>query len=149
MKDNIVNKNLQYHLFHDYKFTNTDLCLHFANDIKTVYAKQFCNNDFVKAKRLLEKNTYTMKQTDVAILSFMLGGIFIFVVFMLFLYVLEGEIFETALFWDSLKASTPIMRFTFMMCYVLIGVGIAISVYRRNEINYMHIFQLDEKHRVG
>ena len=81
-----------------------------------------------------------MQRTDIAILNFMLGGIFIFFVFMLFFVSLEHEIFDTKLFWESLKASAPIMRFTFMMCYALFAVGLCIAVYRHNEINYMHIF---------
>ena len=140
MKDNIANKNLLFHLFNDFNFTNQDKIMPIANDIKSVYAKQFCNNDLGKAKELLDRTSYGMKQADVAILSYMFGGISIFMVFMAYLIHLEEDIFESKLFWNSLKASSPVMRFTFMMCYALFGVGVCIAVYRKNEINYMHIF---------
>jgi hypothetical protein len=58
MKDNIINKNLLFHLFNDYNFTNQELIKPVANDIKQIYAKQFCGNDLTKAKKQLEKNNY-------------------------------------------------------------------------------------------
>lgn len=78
-----------------------------------------------------------------------MGGILIFLVFIGFFAILFGDVFATTLFWNSLKASNPIMRSTFILCYILFAVGLCISVYRVNEINYMHIFQLDDRHRVG
>ena len=81
-----------------------------------------------------------MKNQDICILSFMGGGIVIFIIFMIFFIHLEEEIFETDEFWTSLKATGPVMRSTFIICYILFAVGLCISVYRKYEINYMHIF---------
>ena len=82
-----------FHLSNDFKFTNQEMIMPIANDIKQVYANHFCDSDIVKAKEQLEKTNYSMQQSDVAILSFMLGGIAIFIVFILYLLHLEGDIF--------------------------------------------------------
>ena len=50
MKDNILDKNLLYHIFNDFKFTNRDSMIPISNDIKTVYARYFCDNNLNKAK---------------------------------------------------------------------------------------------------
>ena len=77
------------------------------------------------------------------------GGIVIFALFMLFFAYIEGEIFKQDRFWDSLKATSPVMRSTFIICYILFAVGLCISVYRKYEINYVSIFELDDRQRVG
>ena len=87
-----------------------------------------------------------MTQEEVAILSFLSGGIIIFVFIMIFFAVkVDPKIYESDEFWDSVAASNPIMRFLFILCYILFGVGLCIYVFRKNEINYMHIFELDER----
>lgn len=83
-KDNIINKNLEYHLLNDYKFTDPSHIIPVSNDIRHVYAKYFTDGDMNKAKKTLEKNNYAMKKEDLFVLSFMLGGIFIFIVFLSF-----------------------------------------------------------------
>lgn len=80
-----MDKNLLHHLFNDYKFTRRESIAPITNDIKTVFAKYFCDDDVKKAKAMLEKqNINTMRKRDIFLLSFLGGGIFIFVVFMTF-----------------------------------------------------------------
>lgn len=81
-KDNIINKNLEYHLLNDYKFTDQSQIIPVSNDIRHVYAKYFTDGNMNKAKEKLDKNNYAMKKEDLFVLSFMLGGIFIFLIFL-------------------------------------------------------------------
>ena len=115
--------------------------MHIINDIKTVYATNFCNNDIKQAKSELEKQKSVIRQSDLAILSFLSGGIIIFILIMFFYAVkVNPEIYESDEFWNALAASNPIMRSMFVICYILFAVGLCIMVFRKNEINYMHIF---------
>lgn len=40
------------------------------------------------------------------------------------------------------------MRFCFILCYILFATGSCIYVFRKFEINYLHIFQLDYKYKI-
>jgi hypothetical protein len=82
-------------LFNDYKFTKRESMGPITKDIKTVYAKYFCNDDLKQAKRNLEKsNSTSMNKEDIFVLSFLGGGVFIFFVFMLFFVTkIDPEIF--------------------------------------------------------
>jgi hypothetical protein len=57
-----------------------------------------------------------------------------------FAFKMDSELFESKEYWDSLAAATPVMRALFIVCYILFAVGLCISVFRKYEINYMHIF---------
>lgn len=47
-----------------------------------------------------------------------------------------------------IEATGPVMRCTFIVSYILFAVGLCIRVFQQYEINYMHIFELDERLRV-
>jgi hypothetical protein len=41
------------------------------------------------------------------------------------------------------------MRFTFLLIYAIFACGLCVHVFRKNEINYIHIFELDYKKKLN
>jgi hypothetical protein len=41
------------------------------------------------------------------------------------------------------------MRLTFLLIYIIFASGLCIYVFRRHEINYIHIFDMDYKKKVS
>lgn len=69
-------------------------------------------------------------------------------IFMFYFAILTPELFYESIMWDRIEATGPVMRSTFVICYILFAVGLCIKVFRQYEINYMHIFEIDERNRV-
>ena len=49
---------------------------------------------------------------------------------------------------DGVEAANPIFRLTFFICYILFATGLCIHVFRRFEVNYLHIFELDYNFKI-
>lgn len=148
LDDNIVDKNLIHSLFHDYKFSKRSNIGPFCSDIKTVYAKFFCNNDFKVASDKLARKNAQISRGDLIFIS-VFGSASAMVFLFLFWYaILTPEVFKQSLVWTGIEATGPVMRCTFIVVYILFAVGLCIRVFRQYEINYMHIFELDERLRV-
>ena len=50
--------------------------------------------------------------------------------------------------WEHIQAANPIDRILFIMAFLFMSCAIVISVFRKNEINYFHIFQFSMKHKM-
>ena len=143
-----MDKNLNHTLFHDYKFTKRTNIAPFTSDIKNVYAKYFCNGDTKKAKVKLEKKNLEINRGDLIFISVFTSGSVLMFIFLIYNSLLTPGLFRKTLVWTGIEATGPVMRCTLIVCYTLFAVGLCISVFRTYEINYMHIFELDERIRV-
>ena len=48
----------------------------------------------------------------------------------------------------AVKAFTPVSRILFIVIYMIAATGLVIRVFRQNEINYVHIFELHYEHKL-
>jgi hypothetical protein len=148
LNDNIVDKNLNHALFHDYQSTKRTNIAPFTSDIKHVYAKYFCDGDTKDAKRKLDRKNHEINRGDLIFISVFGSASIMMFIFLIWYAILSPGLFKKTLVWTGIEATGPVMRSTFIIIYILFAVGLVIKVFRQYDINYMHIFDLDERIRV-
>ena len=148
LDDNIIDKNLVHSLFLDYKFSARSNIGPCCSDIKTVYAKYFCKNNIKVASEKLDGSNSQISKSDLMFISMFGSASAVVFLFLIWYAILKPEYFKENLVWTGIEATGPVMRCTFIVVYTLFAVGLCISVFREREINYMHIFELDERVRV-
>ena len=107
----------------------------------------FTDGDVKKAKILLEGKTNEIPRDSLKILSLLSGGILVFF-WIIFLCLITTKSDDRST-WEKLQHQNPIMRVTFYLIYVVFAAGLCVHVFRVNEINYMHILELDYRKKVS
>lgn len=108
----------------------------------------FTNGELSKAKTLLEGELNEISRSNLTIVA-SLGGALAMTYFFLLLFLFTKNESLSDTFWMMFKAQSSVMRFTFILIYSIFGCGICISVFRKHEINYIHIFDMDYKKKVN
>ena len=119
-----------------------------SQDIRSIYAKNFTQGNIAKAKKVLEGSGNQYTTQDLFLLSMFSGGIIAMVLLVLFFMIIENYLYSSSILWDGLAATNPVMRITFIISYILFATGIVIRVFRTHSINYLHIFELDYRHKI-
>jgi hypothetical protein len=147
LKDNILDKNFQYYLngLEFIKRSNINLL---RSDIKKVTAKFFAGGDLSKAKTMLDGEVNEISRNNLTVISG-LGGAILTNYLFLFLFVIFNSKNLTSQFWEMLSAQNATMRLTFIFIYSIFACGLCISIWRRHEINYMVIFEMNYKNKVS
>lgn len=147
MKDNLIDKNVNM-IKNQLHFIKRRNIQPFMQDLILVYATFFTGGNKTKAKEQLDQSQNTMSVPDLLNITFYSGAIFICAFILMFISLHQPEQFSNSNFWSFMKASNPILRFTFIIGYTLIATGFCIFVFRKYEINYLHIFELDYRQKV-
>ena len=50
--------------------------------------------------------------------------------------------------YDDISASMSILRFTFIIIYIIFASGVAVQVFQRYGVNYLYIFELDPNRKM-
>jgi len=91
------------------------------------------------ARRLLENHNFEIRRSDGNLIAFF-GGIS-FVFFLLGVYFMMIPSYdEKDLVTHSEKITVLILRFTFIIFYIILATGFAIHVFNLYNINYLYIF---------
>ncbi len=111
------------------------------------FANNFTRGDMAQAKKRLTLNSGQMRPKDKVIIASLKGGIFTLLGVAIFITLLEPDLFILNR-WAEAKSVNTFSRFLFAIAFLLHLSGHNIKVFRRHEINYMHIFELSYDYRV-
>ena len=112
--------------------------------IKNIYAQELTNGSIPKASNELDARLMggtRMKQTK--LIYFYIGVILACVLFLIVLNLIKKE--ES----NSLVPFFPAFNFSFAVILIMLGVGINLVILRKYRINYIYIFEIDPKLRLG
>jgi hypothetical protein len=147
IKDNVFDKSIQNYTS-SFEFIKRNNIQNFILDIKAITAKFFTNGDKYKAKTLLEGEVNEISRHNLTVVA-SLGGALTITYFFLILFMTTQSDSLSEGFWKMFKAQNSTMRFTFIIIYIIFASGWCISVFRKHEINYIHIFDMDYKKKVS
>lgn len=142
MKDNLIDKMINVHI-RQYQFVQRRNIRAITMDIESVYADNFTNGDTNKAKQILRGGKFIVSDTDFTIVTFFGSSSLFMLLMIVYFCIIEDPIaYESDQFRSAIKAFTPIKRVTFIIIFILMATGVIIRVFREQEINYLHIFEL-------
>ena len=113
--------------------------------IKLFYSEQLTNNDVKKAKKELEARMKGNRVKDTAMISFYLG----IILTLLFSLVLVSQIEIGVSENNSISYFFPAFSFSLILIFLMVGVGVNVIVFRKFRINYIYIFEIEPKSRLG
>jgi len=146
LKDNVIDKNLMAYI--DGKaFAHRRQLAYLIQDLKWFYADKFHGGSVAKAAATLENYNREMRRSDLAYLMFFGGAslvMLLFGVFFLFLPDENGD-FEDGV----IVASLQILRFSFIVIFILLAAGIATKIFNSFKINYLFIFEIDQHKKMN
>lgn len=79
-------------------------------------------------------------------ISFFGGGLIIQLSFFLFLCIIPPA--DGLNNWTEIYASTDTYYFTLLICFILFSTGFAVQIFRRYNINYTFIFEIDQHYKL-
>lgn len=82
-----------------------------------------------------------MRRTDSNLISFFGGGIVVLFTFFIFLVLCPDD---THNHWQEIYAGMDTYYFTLVLIFILFAAGFAIQIFRRYNINYTFIFEVDQ-----
>jgi len=88
-----------------------------------------------------------MRRSDLTIISFFSGASMVmFFVGILFLWIPDhkGDYED-----ERIVASVQVLRFSFLVIYVLFAAGVNIKIFTAYKINYLYIFEIDQRHKMN
>lgn len=149
--DNILDKNIHQKL-RSCNFTQRDNLNILRRDFTLVVADFFTNDNIREAEQLIDQERFMIRRQDLAVIMCAAGVLISMLLFVMvtaaFVFPVVNEKHDLVELFDGIRAANPIMRLTFIVCFLLFAVGVCISVFRRYEINYLHIFELDYNFKV-
>ena len=110
--------------------------------IKKYYAQQFTDNDIKKARKDLHKGLVGSKNIK-PISYFYFGIIISFILFYIFLC------FNNKIRVNSVKPFFPAFNFSLVIIITFFGVAINLFILKKFKINYIYIFEVEPKLRLG
>ena len=113
-----------------------------SDDLLTFYADCFCKGNIRQAKSQLDMQYNEIRRKDSNLISFFGGGLLMLFSFFLFL-VIAPQPSSTSSNWYELYSSIDIYYFTAVICFILFSTGFAVQIWRRHNVNYTFIFEVD------
>ena len=98
-----------------------------------------------ETKEKLDGENKSVGQKDLVFIGIFGGGSVMLFLFLFYFALSTPEQFFDTRIWTRIEATGPVMRCTFFFTYMLFAVGLGISIFIKAEINYSHIFELDER----
>ena len=145
LKDNTINKKLGSEInemsFKMEEGTMTRQLQILSDDLLTFYADCFCKGNLRQAKTQLDAQYNEMRRKDSNLISFFGGGLVVLFSFFVFLVACPSA--EEDADWNEIYAGMDSYYFTAVICFILFSTGFAIQIFRRYNINYTFIFEVD------
>ena len=123
-------------------FLILDTLVELRVNIKKFYAQQFTDNDLQKARKELHKGLIGSK-TIKPISYFYFGVIISFIIFYIFLC------FNNKIRINSVKPFFPAFNFSLVIILAFFGVALNLYILKKFKINYLYIFEVEPKLRLG
>lgn len=147
LKDNVIDKNLMAYI--DGKaFAHRRQLAYLIQDLKWFYADKFHGGSQEKAGNALENFNREMRRSDLATLMFFGGASLVmafFGIFFLFFPDRKGNDYDAS----ELVATQQILRFSFVVIFILVAAGVATKIFNSYKINYLFIFEIDQKSKMN
>mmetsp|Transcript_26286 Transcript_26286/g.35091 ORF Transcript_26286/g.35091 Transcript_26286/m.35091 type:complete len:153 (+) Transcript_26286:1157-1615(+) len=86
-----------------------------------------------------------MRRKDSNLISFFGGGLIVLFSFFIFLTVCPEA---TGSDWNEIYAGMDTYYFTAVICFILYSCGFAVQIFRRYNINYTFIFEVDQHYKL-
>ena len=112
-----------------------------SDNLLTFYADCFCKGNKSQAKTQLDAQHNEIRRKDSNMISFFGGGLLVLFSFFLFLCICPGEEGDSK--WYEIYAGLDTYYFTSIICFILFATGFAVQIFRRYNINYTFIFEID------
>lgn len=116
-----------------------------SDDLLTFYADCFCKGNRNQAKTQLDAQYNEIRRKDSNLISFFGGGCAILLSFFLFFCICPPVDNPD---WDEIFAGIDTYYFTAVICFILFSTGFAVQIFRRYNINYTFIFEIDQNYRL-
>ena len=117
-----------------------------SDNLLTFYADCFCKGNKSQAKTQLDAQHNEIRRKDSNMISFFGGGLLVLFSFFLFLCICPGEEGDSK--WYEIYAGLDTYYFTSIICFILFATGFAVQIFRRYNINYTFIFEIDQHYRL-
>lgn len=117
-----------------------------SDDLLTFYADCFCKGNTRQARTQLDAQYNDMRRKDSNTISFFGGGLLVMGSFFIFLCVCSTAGYAAD--WNELYAGIDTYYFTSVICFILFSTGFAVQIFRRHNINYTFIFEVDQNYKL-
>ena len=117
-----------------------------SDDLLKFYANCFCKGNLRLAKKQLDMQQNEIRVKDSNLLSFFGGGLIVLSSFFVFLCVCPSPAATTH--WDMIFSSMDTYIFTSVICFILFATGFAVQIFRRYNVNYAFIFEIDQDYKL-
>lgn len=118
-----------------------------SSDMISYYADSFCEGNYKRAKTFFEGHLTELRKVDAAWLSYFGGICTVILPLVVFFMANKASISDFSNFMCWLSAF-PVFRLTFMLSFVIGGAGLCIQMFRKYQVNYIYILELDPHHKV-
>lgn len=118
-----------------------------SDDLLIFYADCFCKGNQRQAKMQLDAQYNEIRRKDSNLISFFGGGLLVMASFFAFLCICPTDEDATAN-WAEVYTGIDTYYFTLVICFILFGTGFAVQVFRRYNINYTFIFEIDQHYKL-
>ena len=89
-----------------------------------------------------------MLAKDLSLISFGVGAISMLLLTLIFFWVVNPSDYPNPTGWNSFFGGLDSFYFTYILIFILVGVGINIMVFRMYSINYSFIFEIDQNYKM-
>lgn len=151
LKDNTINKKVlqviseQTFKMEEGKMTKELNIL--SDDLLHFYANCFCKGSHKQARMQLDAQYNDIRRKDSNLISFFGGGLLVLAAFFIFLCVCPSAT-PGEDNWSEIYAGVDTYYFTAVICFILFGTGFAVQIFRRYNINYTFIFEVDQHYKL-
>jgi hypothetical protein len=116
-----------------------------TRDLVILYARLFTNDNTARARHQLIRQTTQIRKPDAVRMAFCTGLILATSTGLCYALWEESENDEWLV---QLSAATPIYLSTLVAIYIVAAAGFCIQIFKRFQINYSFIFELDKSHEL-
>ena len=114
--------------------------------IQLIYAREFTKSNIKKAIGELDSGLKSKRTKHSTLIAYYLGVISTcFIIYLLVSFVPKEETTKST----SILPFFPAFNFTFILIELILGVGLNIIILRRYRINFIYIFEIEPKNRLG
>ena len=117
-----------------------------SDDLLTFYADCFCKGNKRQAKLQLDAQYNEIRRKDSNLISFFGGGLVILASFFVFFCICPSADGKDN--WNEIYAGRDSYYFTAVICFILFATGFCVQVFRRYNINYTFIFEIDQHYKL-
>lgn len=145
LKDNVIDKNLLAFI-NQKDFAHRNQLQYVIQDLRFFYAQNFTGGNEYNAKLTLEKFNMQMRRKDALIIMFFLGASLIMILFGIFFLCIPQSDGDTD--FSDITSATSVLRFTFIIIYIIFASGVAVQIFQMYGVNYLYIFELDPNRKM-